>query len=133
MWGIHHRIGGFPFFFSGYTFACGIELRRNVPWRERRLSRSRVASRLYTKERLIARFVAIWARSAALTQVIMIENATKFCTLLPLTFEALSKNMVLLPIPFDYSYDASIGITTPAEADVRVPVTANYHREVCQL
>lgn len=58
-------------------------------------------------------------------QVIMTENATKFVT--PLTFEALSKNMVFTDT-FDYSYDASIKhITLAQEADVMcvAPATAN--------
>ena len=58
-------------------------------------------------------------------QVIMTENATKFVT--PLTFEALSKNMVFTDT-FDYSNDASIKhITLAQEADVMcvAPATAN--------
>ena len=58
-------------------------------------------------------------------QVIMTENAMKFVT--PLTFEALSKNMVFTDT-FDYSYDASIKhITLAQEADVMcvAPATAN--------
>lgn len=65
-------------------------------------------------------------------QVIMTENATKFVT--PLTFEALSKNMVFTDT-FDYSYDASIKHITLAPGGRRHVCGAcdgEHHREACQ-
>lgn len=65
-------------------------------------------------------------------QVIMTENATKFVT--PLTFEALSKNMVFTDT-FDYSYDASIKhsrLGAGGRRHVCGACDGEHHREACQ-
>ena len=95
--GIHSQSGGFPFSL-GYTCLRNLSCGKECSMAKKALIAVSGGIAVYK----VCQVVSDLGKRGVDVQVIMTENATKFVT--PLTFEALSKNMVFTDT-FDYSYD----------------------------